>query len=342
MKTLVIHIGYPKTATSTIQDTFFRRLHEDGAINYLGKYSSKECGKLCEVWNPWACFVEHCVYNEKISEGDMLAMSRCLSDNVNVLSNEDFPISFFGVEGRSYLKESDPFLVPSRMSAVANRLGVENVKVVAVVREQCDAIYSSYVEGWRGYFRHEPSLDTFEKYLQQGLSKGIDGVFRMFFYYEVLSEYIRVFGKDNVDILLYEDLKYDRGRFCAQFLASIAPDKSGLLEEILTSTVKNKKRRGGGGEYITDDVTLYEYLFPFYKRLVPSCVHKTLRGSIIHKLGIRTLGRVKGRSGVGIEKPSDAIKNEINKIFAASNEDLGDLISMKRKLKDYGYIVDPL
>lgn len=33
---LVLHIGYSKTATTTLQNSMFIRLHEQGVVNYLG------------------------------------------------------------------------------------------------------------------------------------------------------------------------------------------------------------------------------------------------------------------------------------------------------------------
>jgi hypothetical protein len=37
MSILLLHIGYPKTATTTLQDGLFVKLHQAGKINYIGK-----------------------------------------------------------------------------------------------------------------------------------------------------------------------------------------------------------------------------------------------------------------------------------------------------------------
>jgi hypothetical protein len=41
MKKLIVHIGYPKTATTSLQDKVFYELHKTGNINYLGITSKK-------------------------------------------------------------------------------------------------------------------------------------------------------------------------------------------------------------------------------------------------------------------------------------------------------------
>jgi len=338
MKTLVIHIGYPKTATSTIQDGFFKGLHEEKKVNYLGKYNRDGNGSICAVWNPWAPFVNHCVYDEPLSLSVLTDLSSFLRNGINVLSNEDFPVSFFNIEKRCYLRESDPFLVPERILFLTEKLGISNVKIVATLRNQCDAIYSSYVEGWRGHFRFEPSLDSFEKYLSQGLKKGINGIFRMFFYHEVLSEYIRVFGKENVHVTLFEELKHDLPSFCSRFLAPIAPDMTDLLEEVLASNVRNRKRKTASGEYLTDDVTLYEELLSLYKRMIPPPLHELLRKSLVPRMGRRIFGGLKGKSGIVVERPSDEDVKEIKAVFLESNERLAMQFGMKDKMKNYGYI----
>jgi hypothetical protein len=39
MKKLIVHIGYPKTATTTLQTDVFYNLYKSGKINFLGKAS---------------------------------------------------------------------------------------------------------------------------------------------------------------------------------------------------------------------------------------------------------------------------------------------------------------
>ena len=45
MAKIVLHIGVPKTATTTLQNWFFYALHQKGMINYLGRLSSDVVNK---------------------------------------------------------------------------------------------------------------------------------------------------------------------------------------------------------------------------------------------------------------------------------------------------------
>lgn len=37
MKKILLHLGLPKTATTSLQHNVLRKLHEEGTINFLGK-----------------------------------------------------------------------------------------------------------------------------------------------------------------------------------------------------------------------------------------------------------------------------------------------------------------
>ena len=41
MKKVILHIGYPKTGTTTLQESVFKNLHQAKLINYLGRSRNK-------------------------------------------------------------------------------------------------------------------------------------------------------------------------------------------------------------------------------------------------------------------------------------------------------------
>ena len=337
MKTLVIHIGWPKTATSTIQDCFFRALHEQGKINYLGKYALRQKGGIYEVWNPWVDFVSHCVYGKEISSEEVADLCEKLREGTSVLSNEDFPISFFGIKDRKFLPETDPIMVPSRIKALVHALGVHDVKIIAVIRNQPDAIYSTYVEGWRWYFRHEPSLAAFRDYLYEGISKGFYGVFRMFFYAEILMEYQKMFGEGNIRVLFFEDIKNDRRAFCRQFASFIGLEHADILEKVLSSEKRNVKRKDSRGRYLTDSPTLYEELWVRWKVFVPDSIHRVIKRSPLPRVARSALGRLRAGRGVCIEPLTEEERSKIASLFGDSNRKLSKFVSPEKLIR-YGYV----
>lgn len=341
MKTLVIHIGWPKTATSTIQDCFFRKLHEQGEINYLGKYTLRKKGGIHEEWNPWHGFVSFCVYGEEITNREISSLRSGLCEGVNVLSNEDFPSSFLGVRNRKFLPERDPLSVPSRIEKLTRVLGIDEVKIVAVIRNQPDAIYSTYVEGWRWFFRKEPALASFRDYLCEGISKGFDGVFRMFFYAEILSEYREKFGGENVDVLFFEDIRSDRAAFCRQFVNYIGLEYADVLEGVLSSEKRNVKRRDEHGRYLTDPPTLYEELYEElwvrWKAFVPDPIYKAIKRFSLPSVARSVFGRIRARRGVCVESLTEEERVKISLLFRESNRRLSEFVSPEKLVK-YGYI----
>ena len=337
MKTLVIHIGWPKTATSTIQDCFFRELYEQGEINYLGKYTLAQKGKVPEVWNPWDDFVLHCVYGKRINDKSLRRLQSYLRDGINVLSNEDFPLSFFGIKERKFLPETDPIIVPARIESLASKLGADTVKIIATVRNQPDAIYSTYVEGWRWFFRHESSLRSFRNYLHEGISKGFRGVFRMFFYSEILAEYRSRFGSDNVEVLFFEDIKNDASEFSRDFVKYIGNKYAKRLEDILLSNKRNVKQRDERGRYLTDSPSLYEELWVRWRALVPEHIHSVLKHSPLPKIARSVFGRLRMKEGICIDPLSDEERIIVFKLFHESNRKLSEFVSSDKLMK-YGYI----
>ncbi|MBL4759587.1 MAG: hypothetical protein JKY80_01870 [Mariprofundaceae bacterium] len=112
MSKLVIHVGYPKTATSTIQNKFFYPLHQKGEINFLGKACLGDVN-----YNPSSDLVMSTVYNKgKFKEF-------YLSKNIwNVVSNEDFVVSFFNIDNRKFLPESSSLKTPYNLKAALDSM----------------------------------------------------------------------------------------------------------------------------------------------------------------------------------------------------------------------------
>ena len=87
MKKLIVHIGYPKTATTSIQENVFAGLHNGGLINYLGRTAQRTRSKLG---------FKSVDYSEMLRtnfqlNGPVEKITKYLSnEKINVISDEDF------------------------------------------------------------------------------------------------------------------------------------------------------------------------------------------------------------------------------------------------------------
>ena len=148
MKKLIIHIGYPKTATSTIQNHFFMKLHKEGVLNFLGKGQSGS-----NKFNPSGNIVRQLTNSNEDIPTKRLELS---TDKINVLSNEDFPLSFWNIDTQSYLPVKNPLSTANRLYQYleANHRDVD-IKIIVTLRNQRKLIHSVFTEGYTWYFRHE-------------------------------------------------------------------------------------------------------------------------------------------------------------------------------------------
>ncbi len=95
MKKLLIHIGYPKTGTTTLQEEIFVELHELGKINFLGrtvKSSHTRTGKSAFNGVEWVCQIRKYFILEEPLKNDHQVLK---PDILNVISDED--LTFHGL-----------------------------------------------------------------------------------------------------------------------------------------------------------------------------------------------------------------------------------------------------
>jgi len=333
MKSMVIHIGYPKTGTSTIQDFFLTKMHDRGMINFLGKSNIKK-------YNSSVNLIREVIYPEAPRSRTRIS----IRDGVNVISNEDIVMSFYGIKNRRYVKTSDPIATAQRLHAALIELDIDDIDIVVSIRNQRDLIYSFYVEMWRWYFRHEPQLDTFHKYLKEGFAHGRDGIFRMFYFSDVIREYKKIFGEEKVHILLFEDMTKNTEQFCERFCAPLGiPPKN--LETILAEKSSNTKKTRGDS-YVTDDTTLYDEISSFLEKVgFFSLTRKIFTGdsdikNTLRNIAERTLGKVPVTHGRTVDKPRREWMDRATKEFLENNRDLINLGVNQSDLVRYGYLPD--
>ncbi|MBV1899520.1 MAG: sulfotransferase domain-containing protein [Cycloclasticus sp.] len=332
MKELLFHIGYPKTATSTLQNHLFTTLDEKKQINYLGR-SNRGLSKF----KAGEAMINELVFGLSNSKIDQCTLS---DDVLNVISNEDVVLSFKNIIGNDVLSESDPTEVAEKLGGVLSHHDC-NVKVLVTLRAQADLVHSFYVEGYKWHFRHVKSLDTFEKYIAQGLESKSNGVFLMFYYYEVIKSYVNVFGKDNVEILFYEDIRLEVDTYSKK-LAELLSVEAGLVKNVLLNKNDNVKSKVDKGSY-TNALSLDQILVDVFRIILPKKFFIGLKGNKVVSSMVGQLGKYLKKYMVGrahLIPNLDVVQREIilNE-FSSSNTRLIEEFNLDRgKMKKYGYI----
>jgi len=335
MQRLVLHIGYPKTATTTIQNRFLYPLHKENKINFLGKAIFKGVN-----FNPSGALIRRVVRQESIESRECLIVK---NDMINVISNEDISLSFYNIDNQKYLPVRNPLETPFLLKKELMSFGFldGNVEVIAVIRNQVDLIYSMYVEGYRLHFRHEPSLDSFDKYINQGMRNKKSGVFLMFYYFDVLEAFSKVFGKNNVHILFFEDLVNDKEFFCKR-VASLCDVDSSMLASAVRHFDNVKERTHTGN--LTPSISMMDAALGFVAK------HGRFRDALRQLKNYKVFQSMVDLttsvlSGVSIQKGNvvpylnDEITHDLFKMFLDGNRRLVDDYGLDYlKMKKYGYL----
>jgi len=163
----------------------------------------------------------------------------------------------------------------------------------------------------------------------------------MFNFDQMYSAYSQVFGSRNVNVLVYEDLKYDKACFYKQFasLLHITPDK---LESLLETSMKNKTLSRGNNQLVTESPTFNDVFLSYIrsplKKLLPKQLFKPLRSMYLMSVG-RVLSVVTVKKEICIDDLTEDEKKVIQQHFHASNLRLAKKLHLDLdKLKQYGYL----
>jgi hypothetical protein len=211
MATLFIHVGYPKTATTTFQKHVFPNHQE---IDYLGKFIpsfqyrdttlASEIDKLM-TWND-ARYAGVELLRNLMNEYRQQCRKKVL-----LISSESF----------LHVTATDMGLVAQRIKSAFGPC-----KIIITIREQIDIIKSFY--GLHGQFGQYLFLckDQAEKikvplrigdWLNYSLRNYNKNFLSTLHYGEIIRYYCRLFGKQNVGIFLYEEFCQNKMEYFRKF-----------------------------------------------------------------------------------------------------------------------------
>jgi hypothetical protein len=200
MSNTVIHIGFPKTATTTLQNHLFAK---HPGIHYLGKpYRDDDLkGMIRDL-----VMQESTVYNADNLEqyiNKHLAQERETGKKVFLISDETFV---------SAAKVRDKGVVAHRLKDL---FAAE--KILVTIRNQMDAVKSGYIGGGR-LLRNVPGkyknmIVSFKDWLEISKNMYHGDFVRNVVYFNTIDYYTRLFGKENICILLFEDFVKNTDEF---------------------------------------------------------------------------------------------------------------------------------
>lgn len=193
MNNTVIHIGFPKTATTTLQNHLFAK---HPGILYLGKpYPDDDLkGMISRL-----VMQESTVYQAENLEqyiDKYLAEELETGKKVFLISDETFV---------SAAKVRDKGVVAHRLKDL-----FAAAKILVTIRNQMDAVKSGYIGGGRllGNVpkKYKNMIVSFKDWLETSAKMYHGDFVRNVIYFDTIDYYAGLFGKENICILLFEDL----------------------------------------------------------------------------------------------------------------------------------------
>ena len=233
---VLLHLGYPKTASSSLQFGIFDDLNRQKLINLqTWRHHNKD--------EPLEDRPSSCLFNGgKITERYITFSSKKL----NILSDESFTAPVRLRRNNFGDKIIDPINFPIEIKKQINKkYNKVSYKVLVTLRNHSELLFSQYVEeynllkfkGINLLFNNKNELDL----------NGYD----IYNYHKYIKELQRVFGLENVVISFYEDLKKNNKFFCEQ-LSKLLEIPVGEVEAKIKKSKFNVKQKNSFGYYTKD------------------------------------------------------------------------------------------
>jgi hypothetical protein len=241
---IMIHFGFPKTASSSLQYGLFLPLHKKNKVN-LKTWRMTDTQEHLDI-RPSSRLFNH----NKITDSYLDFNNQVL----NILSDESFTaptrlrINNYGSE------IENPINFPEKIKSQIDKIYGQNINYFPVIfiRNQADLIYSQYVEEYN--LKKYKNVDmAFDK--NQNIDLNGYEIYKFHNYIVKLEE---VFGKGRVKVFLFEKWKDNYDEFENYFL-TLVPNLDVDIPSLLTSSEFNSKKKTDNGYFIKDGKTLVPF-----------------------------------------------------------------------------------
>ena len=325
MYRLLLHIGLPKTATSSLQDGVLMPWHAEGRINFLGR-----CADDHEVLHfPFAPAFERLVEGRLGDEAiDALrpeVEALLDADRLNVISEERFG----GALGVRPGADAETML--RNLGALFR---ADDVTVLVSLRAPVDFLLAAYVEQYHWRLHSVRRYRTLERFLQELLRDGAGRAPWLVCDYGAWLQAVRR-SFDNVEVLLYEDLTHDRAEYLARLAACLEAEPA-ELERAFSAVRRNEGVRTPAGK-LSKPVTVRKRLL----LSLPSGVLRTGSAVLARVPPLRRLYRAAATTAWATEHrfPDAAMRERLQRLLGARDDYLTREFGVCReKLARYGYL----
>lgn len=234
MSTFYVHVGFPKTATSTLQMHLFNHHPE---IDYLGKFIPGFGYRTAEIGDA----VNQLVFADETMYRGTGVLRGLLEP---VMQHSKQAAVLLSSESMVHPAATDRGIVARRIYEI-----FPQCRILITIREQIDCVKSFYGRHGRyGQYLFLEKTETellkvplpFEDWLKYNfrtLDKNFVGTIR---YWEAISYYAQLFGKENVGVFLYEELIQNQSEFLRKLCEFLQVEDVALAGTLIQGQHENK------------------------------------------------------------------------------------------------------
>jgi len=240
MTKILIHLGLPKTATTSLQHNVLQKLHDQGKINFLGK-NLDYCDMTGRVTihNYTGKFIRDAA-EEKITlaEARELLLQYIDKDKLNVFSDEGLMVAY---------PSQNNLPLKKKIENLKKLLEGYDVNIALTLRNPVDYFYSLYVQLYPDFYSQIKEVNTFEKHTQNLLSDKDNVLYESFFY----DEYLPLLKENfDVDLTYFEDLKRDKNAHYQKWASLLGLTPEGFKELFEQEHINKKLKTDNGSKKV--------------------------------------------------------------------------------------------
>ncbi len=317
---VVIHIGFPKTATTTLQAHVFQHLR---GVFYLGKFPK---GPPADP--RLAGFDKHVAVQIAIERDTGLISEERAASLLQagraaglrtVISKEEILVACFGprpewndvnLSGKVFrpfsLRE-----VLEPLIAMCEGAGLGRPRFVATLREQADLLSSFYAECALNRYANVPEAASFPQFVDAFLNRTDISRSGILDYQDLEDELSAVAGPDNYRLIAHEWLSKDPDRYAAAWAEALMVPKEDFAAALASAPSENVRRKIGADGRPELSIEMPSIVLWLKQRLSPG------RSFGIGRYINRLIGGI--RLPVKTFQPDPAVIATIRARYAASN-----------------------
>lgn len=208
-KKIFLHVGYPKTGTTSLQKHYFPFAE---GVDYLGKRYSGE-----------KFLVQQSLINEMVfgksryncsSQKLYEFLNEKMLNNTALISEERIIGSFITPRrmGPFRYSTTDPAYIINKIKEIFHE-DFFDLFIIITLRKQDDLIPSKYAQSFLTAYSKCSTVDTFSKFVDDIVKNSNSSFQSGFDFYRIISEFIKVFGRKHVIVLPYELFKHNSSNF---------------------------------------------------------------------------------------------------------------------------------